>query len=92
MDKKFQQARLIVLFLFLPCRVDAMEFGIFLWRHFLDLREGVEDAEDEDGGAEVEAPYDGRRYHALGSGVGYSYPGEEDREKVADKASRIAQE
>ena len=89
LHKKFEQALGLV---FRLCGVDAVELGILLRRHFLDLDEGVEDADYEYGGSAVEAVYDAVRHHSLGGGVGDSYPGEENGEEVADQRACVAEE
>ena len=78
--------------LFLLLLRDAVVFGVFLRGHFLHLHRGVDDAEDEDGGADVERPDDRVRYDALRGGVLQAHPGEEEGEEVAHEASGVAQE
>ena len=72
--------------------LNPMEFSIFLRIHLLDFQEGVHDAGNQDGGPAVEAPDHRLGDLSLRSGVGYSDPGEEDREKVADETSGVAKQ
>ena len=71
---------------------DAVVFGIELRRIFLHLHGGVDDAEDEDGRADVEGVDDRVGYHSLGGDVADAEGGEGEGEEVARQASGVAQE
>ena len=69
-----------------------MKFRILLGRHLLNAGEGVDHAEDENGGADIEAPDHRRRDNSFRGGICKADPGEEDGEKVSHKGSGIAKE
>ena len=69
-----------------------MELRILLRVHLLDIEASVENAEDKDSGAAVEAPDNGIRHHAFRCGVGNANPSEENREEITEEAACIAQE
>lgn len=71
---------------------DTVELGIFPRIEFLDLKESKEHAEDEYRGAAIETPFDRIGDDSLGGCIGNTNPREENREKITDKASGIAEE
>ena len=70
--------RLIVFFL----TGNTVELGVLLRIELFDGSEGVERAEDENRCAGIEGPFHRIRNNTLGSGIGNSDPGKEDREEV----------
>ena len=91
-EKQLYQTLLALALSTLGLRVDAVEFGVLLRIHFLHFQEGIEHADDEYGGAAIEAPHHGWRDDALRGGVCDSYPGKENREEVANQAACVAEQ
>ena len=78
--------------LLLLLAADAVVFGVELRGIFLHLQRGVDDAEDEDGRADVEGVNHRVGYHPLGRDVADAYGGEDEGEEVACQAPGVAQE
>lgn len=78
--------------LFFDIFLDAMELGIFLRIEFLDFKECKEHAEDKYRGTAIEAPFDRIWDNSLGGCIGNANPREENREKITNKTSGIAEE
>ena len=56
------------------------------------MADGVDDTQDEDGGAHIEGPLHAVGHNALGSHIGNTDGGEQEREDVAHQRACIAQE
>ena len=68
-----------------------MKDGVFCRRHLLDFQEGIEHAEDQNGGPDIEGRDHRSGHNALRGFIGYAYPGEGDGKKIAHEAAGVAE-